>query len=96
MPKFDGKVTIRVNFPNRVVYEKFRRYILKTEWSYAVDYPIFEEMEVEFHNTEDLLQIDRQIIHLLQNGFQVYCCRYQLNESATETSPKIEEAVSIP
>ena len=92
MQKFDGKVTIRVNFPNRALYEKFRRYILRTNWSYSIDYPIFEEMDMEFHNIEDYEQINRQIIFLLQNGFNVYCCRYQLNESATETPPTIEEA----
>ena len=79
-PKFDGKVTVRVNFHNRIEYEKFRKYILKTNWAYACDYPLFEEQVMEFHNTEDLERIDRIIIGLLQIGFDVYCCRYKLDK----------------
>ena len=93
MPIFDGKVTVRVNFRNRAEYEKFRKYVLKTPWTYELDTPLWEEQVMEFHSAEDVEHIDRMIVQLLQMGFQVYCCRYEL---ATETPPKIEEAISDP
>lgn len=91
IPTFDGQVTIRVKFRSRIDYEKFRKYILKTEWSYAVDYPLFEELVLPFHNTDDLTLIDRQIIGLLQMGFEVYCCRYQLEQTLAEEEHPTEE-----
>lgn len=97
MPTFDGKVTVRINFHNRVEYEKFRKLILKTEWTYEIDYPIFEERVLEFHNVEDLERVNRTIVNLLQIGFDVYCCRYKLDTKepiAIETSPYVEEAMT--
>ena len=81
---FDGRATIRVRFRNRAEYEKFRKYILKTEWSYALDYPMWEEMTVDFHCTDDVDLINRNVVRLLQMGFEVYCCRFQLEEHLAE------------
>lgn len=82
--KFDGRVTIRVRFRRRTDYEKFRKYILRTDWSYDLDYPMWEELKMDFHCTDDIIQIDKQIIGLLQFGFEVYCCRYQLESHLAE------------
>ena len=91
-PIFDGLVTIRVRFRSRADYEKFRKYILKTEWSYDLDYPMWEELRLSFHNTEDVEIINKRIIGLLQNGFEVYCCKYQLEEHlAAEEHPAEED-----
>ena len=78
--QFEGQATVRVNFRNRPEYEKFRKYVLKTEWSYALDYPLFEEMVFKFSYSSDIDKISRMIVGLLQMGFDVYCCRYELNE----------------
>ena len=78
--QFEGQATVRVNFRNRPEYEKFRKYVLKTEWSYALDYPLFEEMVFKFSYSSDIDKINRMIVGLLQMGFDVYCCRYELNE----------------
>ena len=91
-PKFDGRATIRVRFRSRVEYEKFRKYILKTDWGYDLDYPMWEELKVDFHNTDDVWQINKRIIGLLQMGFEVYCCRFQMEEClASEQHPKEED-----
>ena len=82
--KFDGQATIRVIFRNRAEYEKFRKYVLRTEWSYDLDFPLFEEIKKEFHNVEDINQISMQIVWLLQLGFQVQACRYQLESELAE------------
>lgn len=91
MDRFDGRVTIRVRFRSRPEYEKFRKYILKTEWSYDLDYPMWEELTLDFHCTDDLQQVDRHIIGLLQMGFEVYCCRYQLEQHLAEDESPSEE-----
>lgn len=98
MPVFDGKVTIRVRFRNRVEYEKFRKYILKTGWSYDIGHPQYESLTVEFHNTEDVDRITRTVIQLLQQGFYVWMTSYELKEtdpaeleSPTDDEPEEED-----
>jgi len=94
---FNGQATIRVQFQSRLEYERFRKYILKTEWGYELDYPIFEELKVAFHSIEDLNRISMRIVELLQMGFQVYCCRYQMEtELAEEEHPTEEDHISEP
>ena len=92
MAKFDGRVTVRIRFRSRPEYEKFRKYILKTEWSYDLDYPMWEQIKMDFHNTDDVEAITRYIISLLQMGFEVYCCQYQMEEHlAAEEHPREED-----
>ena len=89
---FDGRATIRVKFNNRAEYEKFRIYVLKTKWSYDLDYPLFEEMKMEFHCVDDLNHVNKQIVYLLQLGFEVYCCRYQMEQTLSEEEYPLEYA----
>lgn len=79
-PKFDGKVTIRVRFRNKAEYQKFRKYVLKTGWEYDMGHPQYECMDREFHTCDDLVSINKEIIHLLQLGFDVWTCNYQLTD----------------
>ena len=79
-PKFDGKVTIRVRFHNKAEYQKFRKYVLKTGWEYDMGHPQYECMDREFHTCDDLVSINKEIIHLLQLGFDVWTCNYQLTD----------------
>ena len=79
-PHFDGKVTIRVRFHNKAEYQKFRKYILKTGWEYDMGHPQYECMDREFHTCDDLVSINKEIIHLLQLGFDVWTCNYQLTD----------------
>lgn len=79
-PKFDGKVTVRVRFRNKAEYQKFRKYILKTGWEYDMGHPQYECMDHEFHTCDDLVSIDKEVIQLLQLGFDVWTCNYQLTD----------------
>ena len=79
-PRFDGKVTIRVRFHNKAEYQKFRKYVLKTGWEYDMGHPQYECMDREFHTCSDLVSINKEIIHLLQLGFDVWTCNYQLTD----------------
>lgn len=79
-PKFDGKVTIRVRLRNKAEYQKFRKYVLKTGWEYDMGHPQYEYMDHEFHTCDDLVSINKEIIYLLQLGFDVWTCNYQLTD----------------
>lgn len=98
MPKFDGRVTIRVRFKNRIEYEKFRKYILKTGWAYDVGHPQYESLVVEFHSVEDVEHITRTIVQLLQQGFNIWLADFSLTEidpaeleSPTDDEPEEED-----
>lgn len=82
--KFDGQVTIKVRFKNNPEYVKFRTYILKTPWMPGDAYPTWEDMVVDFHSIQDLDNITRQVVNLLQMGFEVYSCRYKLEQQLAE------------
>lgn len=88
---FDGRATIRVRFRSRIQYEKFRKYILKTQWTYDLDYPEWEELTLDFHKTEDVEEIVKHIVGLLQYGFEVYCCRFQMESHLAEDEHPAEE-----
>lgn len=98
MPEFNGKVTIRVRFKNKIEYEKFRKYILKTGWDYDVGHPQYESLVVEFHSIEDVERITKTVVQLLQQGFYVWMTSYELKEidpaeleSPTDDEPEEEE-----
>lgn len=95
--KFDGKAIIKVRFRNKLEYEKFRKYILKTSWNYGdAAYPLWEEMPLAFHCIDDLNRINNLIIYLLQLKFEVYCCKYQMDVIMEEESDeKVEEEEEI-
>ena len=80
MPTFDGKVTIRVRFRNKAEYQKFRKYVLKTGWEYDVSNPQYESLVREFHTADDVTEISKIIIELLQLGFYVWTTSYELTE----------------
>ncbi len=81
--KFSGQATIKIRFRNQAEYNKFRLYVLKTNWRIDVA-PIWEDIVVDFHNSDDIDQINRKVIQLLQLGFEVYCCRFKLEEQLAE------------
>ena len=89
--EFKGAATIKVRFRSIDDYRKFRMYILKTEWTAADNYPPWEEMTVEFSCKDDISKILDTVIMILQCGFEVYCCRFQLEEHLVETEHPTEE-----
>ena len=80
MPEFNGKITIRVKFRNKIEYEKFRKYVLKTGWTYDIGHPQYESLVKEFHSVDDVEKITKEIVRLLQLGFQVWTTSYELTE----------------
>ena len=81
--KFDGQATIKVRFHNKTEYDKFRMEVLKTKWSTDAA-PQWEDITIPFHNCEDVEQINRTVIQLLQLGFEVYSCRFKLEKQLAE------------
>lgn len=81
---FDGQAVIKVRFRNNPEYVKFRTCILKTDWKPGDVYPQWEELVVDFHSVEDLENITKRIVMLLQMGFEVYSTRYKLEQQLAE------------
>lgn len=83
-PEFNGQAIIKVRFRNNPEYVKFRKNILKTDWRPGDAYPTWEEMKLEFHNVDDLNIVNRTVVFLLQNGFEVYSTSYKLEQQLAE------------
>lgn len=81
---FSGQATIKVRFRNNPEYVKFRTQVLKTDWMPGDAYPNWEDLIMEFHSVEDLERITKRIVQLLQMGFEVYSCRYKLEQQLAE------------
>lgn len=76
---FYGKATITIRFENRIQWQKYRKYILKTDWEFdGGDRPYVAQLEQRFSSTDDVNEIVRKIVQLLQLGFDVYSCKWQL------------------
>lgn len=85
MDTFEGNVTIRIIFKCRAEYLKFRKYVLKTPWQPCdLDCPPYEELVMGFKCTDDIDAINKRIISLLQMGFDVYCCKYHMENITDE------------
>ena len=80
---FKGQATIKVRFRNKAEYDKFRIYVLKTKWNMDV-HPCYQDIVIEFENSSDIDRINRQVIQLLQLGFEVYTCRFKLEQQLAE------------
>ena len=90
--KFTGQVTIKVRFQNAGEYAKFRKYILKTAWNVGDKYPTFEVMILPFYDIEDVENITKRIVQLLQLGLEVYASNWKVERQlAEEESPQDDE-----
>lgn len=90
--KFTGQVTIKVRFQNAGEYAKFRKYILKTAWNIGDKYPTFEVMTLPFYDIEDVENITKRIVQLLQLGLEVYASNWKVERQlAEEESPQDDE-----
>ena len=79
--QFAGSARINIHFLNRLMWQKYRKYILKTEWDFDTGmYPSSANLDMKFNSMEDVIQICKMIIFLLQMGFEVASCRWQLNQ----------------
>lgn len=97
--KIRGQATIRVRFRSMEDYRNFRLYVLKDGWTTEDNYPPFESMTVMFENSLDLSKIVGTVVMLLQSGYEVQMCRFQLEEQLVElehpTEEDIEEAPEV-
>ncbi len=74
-----GMARIAVHFTNRVEWQKWRKYILKTNWDFDDGMPPYlAHLNMYFNCYEDVEEITKQIVNLLQMGFDVYSCKWEL------------------
>lgn len=90
---FNGKATILIRFENRVQWQKWRKYILKTTWDFdGGSFPYTAQREINFSCVSDINLIASTITELLQLGFDVYSCKWELEQkTAEETTPIITD-----
>lgn len=90
---FKGCATIKVRFRSLEQYKEFRFRVLKTGWMTADNYPAWEEIEYPITNYDDVQYVAKTIFSLLQYGFEVYACRFRLEEQMVETEhPEDDES----
>lgn len=93
----NGKCTIRVRFHSKPEYDKFRIYILKTDWKLDIGYPEWEEYVHPIRSYEDVEGLVKHIFFLITYGFEVQWCRFQPEEELaseehpTEEDPEVDE-----
>lgn len=76
---FFGHATITIRFENRVQWQKYRKYILKTDWEFdGGQNPYTAQLKECFETVEDVENITKKIVELLQLGFDVYSCKWEL------------------
>lgn len=78
---FSGHARINIHFLNRLMWQKYRKYILKTDWDFDSGmYPSSANLDMSFQSMEDIMDICKKIIFLLHMGFEVNSCRWQLDQ----------------
>lgn len=83
--KFGGSARINIVFANRLMWQKYRKYILKTDWDFDSGmHPSSANLVMTFENSNDVAKICGTIVYLLQMGFEVNSCRWQLNREYLE------------
>lgn len=76
-----GHTTITIRFENRVQWQKYRKYILKTDWDFdAESHPYVARLEERYCCVDDIDRIVKKIVQLLQLGFEVYSCKWELED----------------
>lgn len=74
-----GSASITVRFENRVQWQKWRKYVLKTDWDFdGGSGPYIARLEEKFNCSEDVERITKRIVQLLELGFEVYSCQWKL------------------
>lgn len=76
-----GTAHIVIRFENRVQWQKYRKYILKTEWEFdGGNGPYTAYLDERFECCDDIDRITKIIVNLLQLGFDVYSCNWELDQ----------------
>ena len=85
MEFYHGKATITIHFKNRVMWQKYRQYVLKTGWDFDGCYhPYTATLEMEFSSLDDIINISKQVAFLLSLKFDVESCNWKLDRSEEE------------
>ena len=93
---FKGKATISIRFENRVMWQKYRKYILKTDWEFdAGRHPYIATIDMDFKSVDDVREITSKIVYLMQLGFDIHSCNWALERNPENIQYPDEEDVCI-
>lgn len=75
-----GKATITIRFENRLQWQKYRKYVLKTNWDFdsGANTPYTASIEERFNCIDDVEKIVKKIVFLMELGFDVYSCNWSM------------------
>ena len=80
-----GSATITVHFDNRLQWQKWRKYVLKTDWEFdGGNGPYTATLVEKFNCSDDIDHIVRRIVQLIEMGFDVYSCNWKLDHGDVE------------
>lgn len=93
IPKVDtlyGKCTLQIRFNDKYEYLRWRKYNGgKTRWDFMTQYPAIMTNEFEFHTSQDIDMLVRQIVQLLQQGYNVRAVDWKLTEYESQLDKNI-------
>lgn len=82
-----GEATITIRFENKLQWQKYRKYILKTGWDFdGGSNPYVAQLPIKFHTVDDIEFIVKKIVQLLQLGFDVYSCQWKMKQNEVDDS----------
>ena len=87
-----GAAIITIRFENRIQWQKYRKYILKTKWDFdGGSAPYVAQLPIQFACIDDIGHVIKTVVQLLQLGFDVYSCQWNLKRKASQTDTNFAE-----
>lgn len=78
--KLYGKCILSIKLDNHGEYLKWKTYVGAPNWEPVTPYPVIMRQEYVFHTVDDVYNLTRQIVMLLQMGFNVHSANWQLKD----------------
>ena len=93
---FEGTAAISIHFENRIMWQRYRKYILKTGWDFdGGQYPYTAVLDVEFKCIDDVNDVLKKVVFLLTLGFDVYSCKWTLKRTPEDMQYPDEEDIDL-
>lgn len=75
-----GKCVLQVRFENEDEYKKWKEFNQRYIWAFDHTYPAIMRAEYEFHTTYDVELMTKEIVSLLEMGFDVRAVDWKVRE----------------
>jgi len=80
-PEINCKCTLSIRFEDVNDHARWVKYCAsEPRWDFATTYPAIMKAEYKLKNAFDVEMMAKKIVHLLQNGFDVYSASWKIEE----------------